>query len=603
MLSVEELLEIEVSLVSRSPQKLASAPSSVQVISGDDIRHSGASNLAEALRLVSNLQVAQQRSNAWIIGSRGFNAPFSNKLLVMIDGRTVYTPLFAGVFWDIQNVLLEDVEKIEVVSGPGGALWGANAVNGLINVVTKKTSATQGLYASVQAGTFVKDQASLRWGGKLGKKVTYKLYGQHYDRNSTKNPDGSDFQDEWRNTQGGFKIDWEGNKSDNYTVQGDYYGGTVKTGDNYSDFNGQNVLARWRREISDSSDLMFQIYYDRYYKSDAPGMTSDEIKTIDLDFQYRFPLAKRHTISTGAGYRRVKDEFISTNAFIAILPSTKNLDLLTAFIQDEISLSQSLKLSLGTKLINNVYTGMEWQPGIRFAWSINNKNSMWASVTRAVRTPSRVDVDYFSPAVPQPPTAFSIVGGPNFRSEKVLAYELGHRLVSGSRSTFSIATFYNVYSDVYSLEPKSGTLTYEVKNGSEARAWGCEFSGSYQLLDTWKLRGGYSYFDIKLKSLSSQALDPSHLSNDVNNQVMLQSITQLPAGLHLDVIARYLDYLPATLATSTVPGYFTFDARLAYTMKFLELAVVGQNLYSKDHTEFDELNIPRSVYAKLTLRL
>ena len=600
---MEALLNVDVMLVSRSPQKLANAPSSVQVITDEDIRNSGATNIAEALRLVSNLQVTQQRSNSWIIGSRGMNGVFANKLLVMIDGRTVYTPLFAGVLWDLQHVLLEDVEKIEVVSGPGGALWGANAVNGVINIVTRKTSATQGLYASVQAGSFIRDHLALRWGGKIGKHATYKIYGQHFDRDATKDAVGTKFQDAWRANQAGFRFDWSNDKADSYLVQGDYAAGTVKTSGDNSNFNAQNVLARWRHEISSKSALTMQVYYDHYYKQDAPGASSDEIHTADLDIQYNFPLGSRHSISTGAGYRRVADRFIASGTVVAILPEKKNLDLVTAFVQDEISINSKWKLNIGSKVIHNVYTGIEFQPGARISFDPGNSNSLWAAVTRAVRTPSRIDVDYYSPRTPQPPTVVSVAGGPDFKSETVIAYELGYRVALNARSAFSVSTFYNHYDDLYSLEPRAGTLTYEIRNGTKGQTWGVEFSGTYQLMDNWRLRGGYTYIDKKLQAASKQAFDPSYLGNDAKNQVLIQSMSQINTQWHIDIIARYLDFLPVTFATATVPSYFTFDLRLAYTLRFAELSLVGMNLYSKHHSEFGSLQIPRSIFGKVTIRL
>ena len=601
-LSLEELMDLEVMLVSRSPQKLTEAASAVQVITGEDIRNSGAANIAEALRLVSNLQVAQMRSNAWIIGARGFNTLFANKLLVMIDGRTVYTPLFAGVLWDIQNVLLEDIDRIEVVSGPGGTLWGANAVNGVINIITKSASETQGFFASVSVGTFLKDQAAVRWSGKIGDKVHYKVYAQHFDRNSTKNPAGIKFNDAWRSSQAGFRMDWTGAKGNMYLVQGDYYTGTIKTAGSNSDFNGQNILARWTRSFSETSELVLQLYYDRYFKSDAPGSTSDEINTADVDFQHRFDLGNRHLLTWGLAYRKVSDNFESSSSFVAILPQRKNLDLFNAFMQDEIRLSQNLKLTVGSKLLHNVYTGFEVQPSARMALTVKEKNTLWASISRAVRTPSRVDVDYFSPPTPQPPTSISVIGGPNFISEKVVAYEAGYRVVPNAKSTFSIATFFNQYDDIYSLETLPGTLTYVVQNGTEGKSWGAELSGTYQLSKKWRVRGGYTYFDKKLQAKPGHTFDPGYLANDVQNLALLQSMTELPFNFHFDLIARYLDHLPATLATTKVPAYFTFDSRIAYQRKAVEISVVGQNLFRKNHREFNDLSIPRCVYAKLSVR-
>jgi iron complex outermembrane recepter protein len=601
-LSIEELMNLEVTLVSRSPEKLIQAASAVQVITGEDIRNSGATNIAEALRLVPNLQVAQMRSNAWIIGSRGFNTLFANKLLVMIDGRTVYTPLFAGVLWDIQNVLLEDVDRIEVVSGPGATLWGANAVNGVINIITKKTTETEGLYVSALAGTFIKDNVSARWGGKMGKKLSYKVYGQHFDRNSTEKADGSDFNDAWKLTQGGFRMDWSGGKSDTYTFQGDYYGGAIKTAGGKSDFNGQNLLGRWGRTFSEKSELALQLYYDRYFKRDAPGRTSDEMNTVDVDFQHRFPVAKRQSLLWGAAYRLVRDNFESSSPAVAILPQKKNLDLFNAFIQDEIEVSGKVKLTVGTKVLHNVYTGIEVQPGARVAVTVKKKNTLWAAVSRAVRTPSRVDVDYFSPPTPQPPTSVSVTGGPDFVSEKAYAFELGYRLQPNTRSAFSISTYYTVYDDIYSLEPLPETLTFRVQNGSEGNMWGVEFAGTYQVSDDWRLRGGYTYFDKKLQAKAGHTFNPDYLSNDVKHSALLQSIVSLPFHLNFNLTGRYLDNIYQTVATAAVPAYFTFDAALSMVIKQVEVSVVGQNLAQKRHTEFSNLNIQRGIYAKITGR-
>ncbi|RYY29851.1 MAG: TonB-dependent receptor [Chitinophagaceae bacterium] len=600
-LDVEELLNVEVSLVSRTPQKLSEASSSVQVITGEEIRRSGATNIADALRLVTNLQVAQFRSNAWIVGSRGFNALFTNKLLVMIDGRTVYTPLFAGVIWDMQNVLLEDVEKIEVVSGPGGALWGANAVNGVINIVTKNTRETKGLFAAVTAGTLLQDQVDVRWGGRIGAKTNYKIFGQHFDRASFKSATGVDFHDDWSFTQGGFQVDVDDAARDRLHLRGNIYSGVVNTVGDKSDFNGQNILAKWQRRINDRSGISLQAYYDRYFKRDATAKNADEMVTADLDFQHNFGLGKRQMLVWGVGYRRVKDNFTSAGADVAILPARKNMDLLTAFVNDEIRLHDRWMLTVGAKFIDNVYTGAELQPSVRVGYTVNNKSTLWTSVSRAVRTPSRVDVDYFSPAVPTP-GGVNLLGGPDFISEKALAYELGYRVKPGAGSAISVAAFYNVYNDMYSLEAAPGTTDVFIRNGTAAESWGAEISGSCQVTDSWRLRAGYTYFDKELRQKRPALIDPAYQANDAKNQVMLHSMSNLPFNINFDVVARYVDVLPASLVTPQVPSYFSFDIRLAYQLRFLELSVVGQNILRRRHAEFGDLQVPRSVYAKASLR-
>ncbi|WP_247235693.1 TonB-dependent siderophore receptor [Telluribacter sp. SYSU D00476] len=600
-LSIEELMDIEVNLVSRTPQKLSEAASAVQVITGEAIRRSGATNIPEALRLVTNLQVAQYNANTWIISSRGFNTIFANKLLVMIDGRTVYTPFFGGVLWELQNVLLEDVERIEVVSGPGGTLWGANAVNGVINIVTKSSAQTQRTYAAASVGTFVRDRLAARYGGRIGKNLTYRVYGQHMDRNPTLMPDGSDSQDAWRITQGGFRADWTPTAADVLTFQGDLYGGIRKTAGGNSGLNGENVLGRWKHTLSNRSDLSLQLYYDRYFRSDVPSGGSDEMKTYDVDFQHRFAVKERHQVLWGAGYRLSSDDAHFQSDAIGIIPRFRKLPLYTAFLQDEIQVGERIRLIVGTKFLHNVYSGFEIQPSVRMAWT-REGTTVWSAVSRAVRTPTRLDVDYFLPAYPVPADKPSVAGGPDFVSEKLVAYELGYRLQPTPYSSLSLAGFYNVYRDVYSVEALPNTLTYQIQNGSEGESWGVEFAGNYQVLPQWRLRSGYTYFMKDLRAKPGRNFDPSYLGNDARHQVLLHSILDLYRNWQLDVKGRYLDQLPQTFATIRVPAYFTMDARLAYTLGPVELSIVGQNLWKKQHAEFGPLLIPRSVYVKLVGR-
>lgn len=600
-LSVEELMNIEVTLVSRTPEKLTEAASAIQVITGEDIRRSGATNIPDALRLASNLQVAQLSSSVWIISARGFNNVFSNKLLVMIDGRTVYTPLYGGVLWEQHHVLLEDVDRIEVVSGPGGTLWGANAVNGVINIITRNTSQAQGLYATATAGTFLKDVGSLRYGGRIGEKIHYKAYVHHFDRGATEQPGGTKNTDAWGMTQGGFRMDWDASARDAITIQGDYYDGERKTLPGSSDLNGQNLLARWNRSFSQRSDMMLQLYYDRYFREDATTDSYDKMNTADIDFQHRFGLGKRHNIVWGLGYRYVKDDANYGNAAAGIVPRFRNLDLFNSFVQDEFRISPSLRLTAGTKLLHNVYTGLEWQPNARLAW-VREKGTLWGAVSRALRTPSRFDVDYFLPTTPQPPTVPSVAGGPNFVSEKLTACELGYRFQPNSKSSFSISTFYNVYDDLYSVENLPNTLTYQIQNGSEAESWGGEFSAHYQVHRNWRLRGGYTFFDKDLRAKPGRVFNPTYLGNDVEHQGLLQSVLDLPLNLQLDLTARFLGKIDETFATAAVPSYATFDARLAYVRSGFEFSVVGQNLGGRNHTEFGTFNIPRHFYAKISAR-
>jgi iron complex outermembrane receptor protein len=599
-LGMEELMNIHVTSVSKVPQKLTEVASAVQVITNEDIRRSGATNIPEALRLAPNLQVAQLNSDSWIISARGFNTVFANKLLVLIDGRTVYTPLFGGVIWDMQSVLLEDVDRIEVISGPGGSLWGVNAVNGVINIITKKARDTHGLYATAAAGDFMNLHAAARYADSIGSKVFYRIYGQTTRRNSTYHPDGTRNQDYWRNTQAGFNIGFYPTNKDVLTVQGDVNIGTRGAAADGSGFDTQNVLARWNRTISERSNFALQFYYDRYWTTD-PLSLGDEMNTLDMDFQHKMTLGKRHNVLWGLGYRHVNDHVVNRIA-AGILPERKVLPVYSGFIQDEISLRDDLKFTIGSKFLNNVYSGFEIQPSARLNYSPNDKNTLWTAVSRAVRAPSRFDVDYFLPLERQPPTVASVAGGPNFDSERLNAFEVGYRTQPSSVLSMSFAGFYNIYNNVYSVEPLPGTLTYQIQNGSAARSWGGEFCGTYQVTPEWRLRGGFTYFGKDLHAREGHDQDPSYLANDAKHHLLLQSMLNLPFNFKLDIIARYMDYIPASFATVRVPEYATADARLAFEYGKMEISFTAQNIAHKVHSEYDALRIPRNFFGRLTFR-
>lgn len=600
-LSLEELFSLEVTSVSKRPEKLIKAPSAIQVITGDDIHRSAATNVPDALRLTPNLQVAQLNSYAWIISARGFNALFANKLLVMIDGRAVYTPLFAGVFWDAQNVLMEDIEQIEVISGPGATLWGANAVNGVINIKSKSAESTQGLYVSGTAGTFLKNSLAARYGGKLGDNIHYRVYAQHFNRNHTSIPDSIDVADEWGMTQGGFRLDWEPSERDLVTIQGGLYGGAEKNDTVNTTLDGQNVIARWQHTFSQESGMILKAYFDRTWRRDIPSTISNELQTYDIDFQHNFTLGQSHNMLWGLGYRLMRDKTLNSTIFAGFIPQERNLQLFSGFVQDEITLTDDLTFTLGTKVLHNDYTGFEWQPSGRLAWRPGAWQTVWAAVSRAVRTPSRIDADYYIPAYDVPPDQPSVAGGPNFESEKVIAYEAGYRAQPFSALSLSLAIFYNKYNDLYSVEALPGTLTYQIQNGSEGRTWGLELSGTYQLAAWWRLRGGYTYFRKDIGPKPGHIFDTSIFGNDAHNIALFQSIADLPENFELDVTLRFVDELPQPY----VPAYFTFDARLAWEYKDLELAVVGQNLFERWHSEWQGERgpeIPRSVYGKIVWR-
>ena len=594
-MSMEELMNLEVTSVSKRAEKLIEVASAIQVITREDIRRSAATSLPEALRLASNLQVAQLNSYAHIISARGFNTLYANKLLVMIDGRTVYSPLFAGVFWDAQSVLLEDIERIEVISGPGGTLWEANAVNGVINIITRNAKQGQGLYASGAVGNYVRDFGAIRYGGKIGADLSYRVYAQRNDRDHTFLPEGGASPDQWGLTQGGFRMDWTPSQENTLMVQGNLYGGREQTQPRMTTLDGQSILARWSRSFSNQSNLVVQTYFDRTWRR-MPTI-SFELETYDIDLQYRFLRGDKHNILLGAGYRLMKDKTRNYTTAAGILPNHRDMPLFNAFVQDEITLIPDVfKLTIGTKLLHNVFTQFELQPSARIAWTPTGYHTLWSAVSRAVRTPSRIDVDYYIPTTPLPPDQPSVAGGPNFISEKVMAYELGYRVQPSTKVSLSLATFYNRYDDLYSVEALPGTQTYQIQNGTEGTSWGVEFFGTYQPVEQWRLRGGYTYFDKDLDSKPGHSFDHSILGYDAQDQLLLQSMLNLPLNFQLDITTRYLGELEGK-----APDYFTFDARLAWTYKQWVLSVNGQNLWEERHVEWGT-EIPRSIYGKVTCR-
>jgi iron complex outermembrane receptor protein len=603
-MSIEELMEVEVTSASRRPERLAMAPSAIQVVEGDDIRRSGATDLPEALRLAPNLQVAQVNASQWAISARGFDNVLANKLLVMIDGRTVYTPFYAGVFWDVQHVLLEDVERIEVVSGPGGALWGANAVNGVISVLTKDAEATQGTYATASVGTARKDFAALRSGGRIAPDLYLRVYGQRFDNDSTVDGDGHDAKDDWGLTQGGFRADWKPG-ADTLTLQGDAYDGEPDPdGGKPVVVRGANTLGRWRRVLSAGADVQVQAYYDWTWRDLRNGF-SEDLVTYDFDAQHRFQLGRRNEVVWGLGCRLMEDTVQNLDGF-AVTPADERLHLYSGFAQDDITIvMERLHLILGTRIEHNDFTGVEHQPSGRLAWTPTERDAVWAAVSRAVRTPARLDTDF---TLSLSPTFPVIVTSRDFDSETVLAYELGWRTQPLETLSVSAASFYNRYDHLRSAEPGPPPfgLPLTFANGVEGETYGLELSGECQVTGAWRLRGGCTFMrkHLRTKPGSNDANDASAESDDPESQYLLQSTLDLPWRMDLDAVARYVAPLP----DPHVPGYVGLDLRLASRPTAnLEFAVVGQNLIGDRHPEFVPASpapreIERSVYGSLAAR-
>jgi len=600
-LSLQELMELEVTSVSRRPERLAGTASAIQVVTGEDIRRSGASSLPEALRLASNLNVAQINSSDWAISARGFNSRLSNKLLVMIDGRTVYTPLFAGVFWDVQHTFMEDIDRIEVISGPGGAQWGANAVNGVINITTKAAKDTQGLMLLGGGGTELRGFGGLRYGGELSPTLHYRVYVQHFERDGAAFPDGSGAGNDWQFTQSGLRLDWHASPENLLTVQGDLYDGRIqRPAPGQTEVSGGNLLGRWTHTISPDSSFSLQWYYDHTHRS-IPDSISEQLTTHDVDFQHNFLLGERQHVIWGLGYRRFYDE-VTNPTRLALLPADDNQEIYGGFLQDEITLvPQRLTLTLGTKIEHNDYTGWEIQPSTRLTWRATGNQTVWGAVSRAVRTPSRVDRDLYAPATP-PFTALQ--GGSDFQSEKLIAYELGYRVQPTPTLSFSLATYYNDYDDIRSVEPASSAAPTPlvIRNGLKGHSYGAEFTADYRVTDAWRLQLGVTQMHLHLRPKSGSTADGSASSeaNDWNTQVFLRSSHDLPGNVQFDIGVRHIGRIDRL----DVPSYEEIDVRLGWqATPRLELSIVGQNLLNARHAEFGapgaRQEIERGVYAKL----
>jgi len=602
-LSVEELMDVQVTSVSRRAEKLSETASAIQVITSEEIRRSGATSVPEALRLASNLHVAQVDSNQWAISARGFNNTTANKMLVLIDGRTVYTPLYAGVFWDVQDLLLEDIDRIEVISGSGATLWGSNAVNGVISIKTKHARDTRGLLVETGGGNQPRGFTNVRYGGQFSSRGQYRVYGKVFSRERTLFSNGRDAGNDWHMGQGGFRIDWQRSPANNFTLQGDYYDGQIDqlTGRN-TDMKGGNLLGRWSRVFSDKSDLTLQGYYDRTYRT-IPQVFAEDLSTYDLDFQHRLRLGERNELIWGLEYRQIRDR-IRNGTMLAFLPSQVTRNQYSGFVQDEINLIKDrLDLTIGTKLGQNAYTGVEVQPSVRVKWRIDRNRLLWGAISRAVRTPSRIDRELFVPA--QPP--FLLAGGPNFRSEESFGYELGYRSHPHDRVSLSVSAFYNDYNRLRSLERLNppAPIPIVIGNGLAGESYGLELTADYHVANWWLLRGGYTEMRIKIRPRpgSTDRTNGSGESHDPNRHFLVRSSFDLFRRLQFDSTFRYV----SEIANQRLPGYAEMDLRLSWQPKSsLEFAVTGQNLLHDRHAEFglptSRQEISRSIYGKVVWR-
>jgi iron complex outermembrane recepter protein len=597
-LSLEELANVEVTSVSRRAERLAVAAASIYVIGAEDIRRSGARSLPEVLRLAPNLYVAQVSASGYAISARGFTASSANKLLVLIDGRSVYTPLFSGVFWDVQDVLLEDIDRIEVISGPGGTLWGVNAVNGVINVITRSAAGTHGAMAT--AGTGNGDsEGALRYGGKLGADGHYRVYAKAFERYATVLESGSTKDDAWHKKQTGFRADWSGT-ADRFSVNGNAYEGeegqprpgTIAVGGanpplGSISVSGVNLTARWDRVLEAGSSLTVQGYFDRTERNVRPQF-AETLDIYDLQLQHSLRPIGIHAPVWGAEYRHGRDRVTNTTflafapprPFFGFLPERVNQDWSSLFAQDEMTLRDDLLFTIGARLERNDYTGNEFLPSARLAWKVRPEHLLWTAASRAVRAPSRLDRDTFIPASPP----FLLAGGPEVRSEVAKVYELGYRGQPARPLSISITAFRAEYEHLRSQEiAPSGTSVF-FANGMEGKSSGIEAWGTLRASATWRLSAGVALIDMDLHPKpGSNDTNVAALANDPNRQFRLRSAHELPYRQELDINARHVAALP----NPSVPSYTAVDARYAWRLHpELELSLTVQNLLDRRHVEF-----------------
>lgn len=632
-MDINQLMQVKVSILGSS-QTVSKTPAAVSVVSQDDIQRSGAINIPEALRQVPGMDVAQVDASQWAVSARGFNDTFANKLLVMQDGRSIYTPLFSGVFWDVQGTMMDDIDHIEVVRGPGATLWGANAMNGVINIITKNAADTQGLLVSGGGGNQERGFTEARYGGTLGSNIFYRVYGTYEDHDASVEPDGSSANNSWQLVRGGFRMDMAPPTENAFTWQGDGYVGWIDqvfgvlgppptfttVNDELMRVSGANTLGRWTHNFSDTDNFKLQAYYD-YTGRSAPEVLNEQRHTFDLDFKNEIVAGDRNQIVWGAGYRLTSDQE-QNNSEINFNPENETLNLFSAFVQDELAVvNDRFSVTFGSKFEHNDYTGFEVEPGIRLLWTPTDHQAVWASVSRAVRTPSRAEESITltqAQSVPGTPyyVPVTISGTNGFQSEEMIAGELGYRTELSEKLSFDLAAYYNDYDRLRSeqINPDD-PLQVTLGNDLHGRTYGFEATTTWRVTDWWQLQPNYTLLKMNLYAESAGDTPPDYRSiaeiegSSPKNQFSLRSSMDLPHDVTFDTTLRYVDNLPYF----QIESYFELDARLAWQItRNLTVSLVGQNLLHNQHAEFGPsyintqagrvTDIPRGFYARMTWR-
>lgn len=632
-MSVEDLLNVEVISTAKKAKSLNDSAAAIFVISQEDINRIGATSIPEALRLAPGLDVARIDGNKWAISVRGFNGRFANKLLVLIDGRNTYTRAFAGVYWENQDVLLEDVERIEVIRGPGATLWGANAVNGVINIITKHSADTLGAMLVSGVGTEEQGFGALRYGTELGKSSTARAYVKGFNRDENSTSDGASAEDDWQKVQGGFRIDSQLSERDTFTIQGDAYYNDIQQNtflptltspfeeirnENIEGFGG-NFMLRQQHNFSSTSDYSLQIVYDFYQREEL--YVEESRHSLDLDFQHRFALFDWNDIIWGLRYRYNHDDFVPGH-LMTIDESSRNDQLFSGFIQDEITLiDNALWLTIGSKFEHNDYSGFEVQPTARLMWIPHHQHRIWAAVSRSVRTPSRLEhsINFlqtvFPPQslqIPLPAVAVTFESSDSYDSEKVMSYELGYRTTVIDDLSIDFTAFYNDYDDVRSgdlVTLPAFTQGYinqplTIRNSFRVQTYGFEFATVWQVVDWWRLDANYSL--LKMEFSEQEAMQ--QIGQSPQQRVFVRSAMSFMQQIDFDMMFRFVDSNAAvsTSGFANVKDYFSLDMRLGWKpIKGLEVSLVGQNLLAEKRREYRseilvlDTYIDRGMYGKL----
>ncbi len=632
-MSLEDLMLIEVTSVSKKAERLSDAPAAIFVITREDIRRSGVTNIPDVLRMVPGVEVARIDSNKWAISARGFQTRFADKLLVLIDGRSVYSNLYSGVWWDVQDTMIEDIERIEVIRGPGATLWGANAVNGVINIITCHASETQGRLVTVGGGTHERGFAGVRHGLKVGEETYLRLYAKYFERGETRTQSGPEANDSWNAFHTGFRLDRTASDDNTFTLQGDAYREHANGVDDvwtltppytirlqeYTRVGGSNILGRWTHVLTATSQLSLQGYYDHTERHDS--FLHEDTDTMDLNLQHRFQWFGRNDIVWGIGYRMTQDA-VSESEYFILTPSTRRDQLFSGFLQNEFTLiPERLRWIIGTKLEHNDYTGFEFQPSTRLSWTITPHQSAWAAISRAVRTPSRIEhgleTNYYvfapvSPAIY--PTVVTAYGNANFKSEEVIAYEGGYRLQPTRRFNIDISCYFNDYDHIrnsYVGTPfflgtpvPHAVFPIILDSSLSAKIYGTEVAVGWKPIDRWQIKASYTYAEIR--EAATTYLTTYGINFGIpRHQVSLRSLVNLPHSIEVDAWLRYVGGFQG----EPVDAYTTMDLRIGWRpISSLEFSLVGQNLLQESHPEFcTELyssqvyESRRSAYAKITL--